>query len=114
VLRIAPEGSVSGNAVLVVVGLGIALAAELLFAFLALIAMLAAIDQAADRDRIADLKAGDRAAYLDHTADDLVAGHDGIHAPAPIVAGLVKVGVADAAVQDLHHDIVRARRAPLE
>jgi hypothetical protein len=36
--------------------------------------MLAAVDHAADRDRVADLVAGDLAADLDDAADDFVAG----------------------------------------
>ena len=46
-----------------------------------------------------------------HAADDLVAGHDRVDGPAPLVARLVQVGVADAAVQDVDLDVVGQRLA---
>ena len=107
-LGVAAIGRLAGDPIAIIVGLRVALAAELLQALAALIALLAGIDHAADRDRVADLVAGDFVADLGHAADDLVAGNHRVDAPSPIVAGLVEVGVADAAVEHLHDDIVGA------
>jgi hypothetical protein len=76
--------------------------------------MLAAIDHAADGAMIADLELCDFAAELDHAADNLMAGDERIERPAPVVARHVKICVADAAIENLHHDVIWTRRAPLE
>src|SRR5208337_3073313 len=47
-------------------------------------------------------------------ADDLVAGNHGIARPAPVVAGVVDVGMAYAAEKDVDDDVVGARIATLE
>ena len=51
---------------------------------------------------------------LRHPAHDLVAGHHREDGAAPLVAGLVDVGVADAAVEDVDLHVVRAHLAAVE
>ena len=113
-LGIAALGHLLRDAVEAAIGQRVALAAELLLALAALVAMLAAVDHAADRHVVARLEAGDLGADLDHAADDLVAGHERVVRPAPVIAGQVQVRVADAAIEDLHRDVVRAQRPTLE
>ena len=114
VLRVAAVGHVLRDAVGAAVGAGVAFAARLLFALAALVAGLAAVHHAADGHGVAGLVAGDRGAHLGHAADDLVAGHDRIGGPAPVVAGHVQVRVADAAVENLQRDVVRAQGPAFE
>ncbi|KAF1855195.1 hypothetical protein Lal_00003742 [Lupinus albus] len=114
VLGVTAESDFPGDAVTAVVGLGVALAAQLLLALAALVALHAGIHHAAHCHVVADLVARHRRADLDHPADDLVAGHDGVQAEAPVVARLVQVGVADAAVEDFHRHVVGAQFAALE
>ena len=81
--------------------------AELLEPGLAVGAGAVGIDQAADAGEVAGLEFGDGRSHLGDPADDLVARHarvNGRHDVVPLVAGLVKVGVADAAEEnfDLH------------
>ena len=80
-----------------VVGLDAALAAEDFPAVEALVASHAAVDHAADRDRVADLVAGDLIADRGDRADDLVAGNHRVAGAAPVVAAGVKVAVANPA-----------------
>ena len=83
--------------------------AELLEAGLALGAGAVGVDHAADGGEVAGLELGDGGADLGDAADDLVAGHagvDGGHHVAPLVAGLVQVGVADAAEEDFDLHVV--------
>ena len=89
--------------------------AELLEAGLALGAGAVGVDHAADRGEVARLELGDGGADLGDAADDLVAGNAGIdggHHAAPLVAGLVEVGVADAAEEDLDLHVVLGGIAP--
>ena len=81
--------------------------AELLESGLALGAGAVGVDHAADRGEVAGLEFGHGGADLGDAADDLMAGNagvDGGHHAAPLVAGLVEIGVADAAEEnfDLH------------
>ncbi len=74
--------------------------AELLEALLALGAGAVGVDHAADCGEVADLELGYRRADFGDAADDFVAGDagvDGGHDAAPLVAGLMQVGVTDAA-----------------
>ena len=77
-------------------------------------AVLAGVDHAADADHVADLEVLDVRANRADPADDLVARHHRVDAAAPFVAGLVQVGMAHAAVEDVDHHVVRARIAALE
>ena len=89
--------------------------AELLEAGLALGAGAVGVDQAADRGEVAGLELGDRGADLGDAADDLMAGNagvDGGHHAAPLVAGLVEIGVADAAEENLDLHVVFGGIAP--
>ena len=97
-----------------VVGADEALDAVVFQARLAVGADAAGVDQHADAGQVAGLEPGHLRADRRHAADDLVAGHHGIHRAAPLVAHLVDVGVADAAVGDLDDHIARARFAALK
>ena len=63
------------------------------------------VDQAANPGKVAGLELGDSGANLGNATDDLMAGNAGIdggHKVAPLVADLVKIGVADAAEKDFN------------
>src|SRR3954468_1185586 len=77
-------------------------------------AVLAAVDHAADADRIADLELRDVAADRSDLADDLVSRHARIERARPLGAHRVEIGMADAAIRDLDRDVARARFAPLD
>ena len=62
------------------------------------------IHQATDADNVTSLVLGDGGADLGHASYDLMAGDTGVgglHDTAPLVAGRVQVGMADAAEKDL-------------
>ena len=89
--------------------------AELLQARLALGAGAVGVHQAADGGQVAGFELGDRGADFGDAADDLMAGNagvDGGHHAAPLVAGLVEIGVADAAEENLDLDVVLGGIAP--
>ena len=81
---------------------------------LAVTALHAAIDHAADGDAVAHLVAGDALAHGADDADDLVPRHDRIDRAAPVVARRVENGVADAAMGELEQHIVMAQAGPLD
>src|SRR4051812_48712819 len=110
-LGVTAVGGFFADAVAAVVGLGIGLATQLLFAFAALVALLAGVDHAAHGHGIADLVAFYRAAPLGDATDNFVAWHDWEGAEAPVIPCLVQVGMAHAAVENFHRDIVRAQGA---
>jgi len=89
-----------------------ALLAELFEALSAACAFAAGIDHAADADMVADPEGGDLRADLDHAPDDLMAGHHGIDGRVPFVARGMKIGVADAAVEDFDPHVARRGFAP--
>ena len=91
-----------------------AIAAQLFFAFVALIAVHAGIDQTAHRDMIAHLVPGYAGADGDHASDDFVAGHRRILGVAPIVMAVMQIGMADPAIEDFHCHIARLQRTPFE
>src|SRR3990167_7305041 len=64
----------------------------------ALFAVLAAVDDTTNPDKIAWLKAGDVSTNGRYPADDFVAGNAGELGARPFSASLMQVGVADAAV----------------
>ena len=107
---VATEGLLAG-VLTAVVGLHLALRAELLLACLAVLALTAGVDEAADTHPVADLVLADLVADLRDGAGDLVAGDHREVAAAPLVTGLVDVGVADAGVGDVDDDVVRLRVA---
>ena len=90
------------------------LEAVLLLAGLAVLALAAGVHEAADADPVADGVLRDLGADLADHAGDLVAGHHREQGLAPLLAGLVDVGVADAGVRDVDHHVVRARVAALD
>ena len=105
---VAAVGHAAGVLVGEVVGEG-KVVAELLEAGLALGTGAVGVDHAADGGEIAGLELGDGGADLGDAADDFMAGHariDGGHHAAPLVAGLVEVGVADAAEEDFDLHVV--------
>ena len=105
-LGVTALGRFASQAIPAAVGAGIAFAAQLFLTLAALIALLAAIDHAAHRDGIADLVAGHGSTDRSHPTDDFMARDDGVRGPAPVVAGGMQVGVADAAVENLHGNII--------
>ena len=113
-LGVAAVGNVLCDPIAVVISLRVAFPTQLFLAFAALVAVLTRIDHASDCDRVPDLVTRDLAANLNHAADDLVAGNERIHAPPPVVARLMKVGVTDTAIEDFHCDVVRAQRPPFK
>ena len=80
----------------------------------ALRALPARIDETADADRVAGPEPGDVGAGLGDPADDFVARHHREHRPAPFVAGLVDVRVANAAIEDVDQHLVRAGLAAVD
>ena len=76
---------------------------------LAVVAVLAAVDDAADADQVADLEARHMRADRRHAADDLVARHARVQGARPFGAHLMEVRVAHAAEGDLDLHVVRAR-----
>ena len=72
------------------------------------------INEAADTGEVADFEFCDLIARLDHAADNFVSRHHGINRVAPFVAGLMDVGVADAAIEDLDLDVVGTHIPALE
>src|SRR5690606_20184092 len=60
---------------------------------------------------VARFKFGDVAANRSNPANDFVTGHQRIGAKSPVVARLVKIGVAYAAVHYLKYYIIRTRVA---
>ena len=89
--------------------------AKLLKASLALGAGAVGVDHAADRDEVARFVLGDCGANLGDAADDLMAGDAGVdrgHHIAPLVTDLMKIGVADAAEENLDLHVAFGRIAP--
>src|SRR3546814_1578991 len=73
------------------------------------LALFAAVDDAADTDQVAWLETHDVATHRRHTADDLVPRHARILRARPFRTHLVDVGVAQAAVGDVDLHIVGAQ-----
>src|SRR4051812_14848709 len=100
--------------VVAVVGEGRELLAVLLESAPATRAGAAGVNHAADGGEIALFEFRDGTAGLDYASYDFVAGHDGVDRIVPLVARLVEIGVADAAIQDVDHYIVRERMTALD
>mmetsp|Transcript_15100 Transcript_15100/g.38112 ORF Transcript_15100/g.38112 Transcript_15100/m.38112 type:complete len:225 (-) Transcript_15100:60-734(-) len=105
---------VAVDTVLVVVGEDRAFLAELLLAVTAVLARLARVDHAANAHTLALLELGDFAAHLAHEAGDLVAGHHGEDALAPLAFDLGHIRVADAGVLDVDAHVLGAQLAALD
>jgi hypothetical protein len=89
--------------------------AELLEAGLALWTSAVRVHQAAHRGQVAGLELGNCGPNLGDAADNLVprnAWIDGRHHAAPLIARLVKIGVADAAEENLDLHVVVGGIAP--
>jgi hypothetical protein len=89
--------------------------AELLLAGLALGTRAVRVDHATDRGQVARLEVRDGRAYLRHSPYDLVARNAGVdsrHHAFPLVSRLVKIGMADAAEQDLDLNVMVRQIAP--
>ncbi len=107
-LRIAAERVarlVRGRAV---IGAGEAVFAILFQTVVAGVAALAAVDHAADADRVSDGKAADGRADGADMADDFMAGHAGVLCAGPFGTHGVQVGMADAAIGDGNLHVVRS------
>ena len=76
--------------------------------------MLAAVDEAADADRVADLEALDVAADRGDVADDLVPRHARIQGAGPLGAHRVQIRMADAAIGDFDLHVARTGLAALD
>lgn len=108
--------AVGGGAVPVdgVVRGGVALGAVLLQAGLAVVALPAGVDHAADTHAVAHGELGDSGAGLGDDSGDLVAGDHREDALSPAVAGLVDVRVADTGELDVDQDVELTDRASLD
>ena len=73
----------------------------------------AGIDHAPDADMLTRLEFCDFGANGRDDACDLMAGHHGKNRAAPFIAGLMHVGVADAAESDVNGDIEITGRAAI-
>jgi hypothetical protein len=76
--------------------------------------VLAAVDETANPDRIADLEPGDLAADRADESHDFVTWNARINRALPFGPHLVEVRVADAAISDVDLHIVRTRLAALD
>jgi hypothetical protein len=76
--------------------------------------MPAAVDEAADPDRVADLEAAHLFADCGDVADNLMARHAGIERARPFGADRVEVRMADAAKGDVDLDVARSGPPPLD
>ena len=86
--------------------------AILLQAICAGMAMLAAVDHAADADQIPFLEGGN---LLSEPADptyDLMSGYTWVDGAMPFIPGRMQVGMADPAKHDVDLHIMRLRRPP--
>ncbi|MGX1118415.1 hypothetical protein RKD37_003778 [Streptomyces ambofaciens] len=108
--------AVGGLAVLAdaVVRHHVAARAVLLPAGLAVPALAAGVDHAADAHPVADGELGDAGADLGDDARDLVAGDHREDGLAPALTDLVDVGVADAGELDVDQDVMFTHLAPLD
>ena len=97
-----------------VVGVRDVLLTELLLARLARLALSAGIDEAADAGEVARLEPADFFSGGDNRADDLVARHTRVGSGSPFAPRGVDIGMADAAVGNLDHDVIRPGIAALE
>ncbi len=104
--RVAAQGHAPEGLVRAVVGQDRKRKAVLLVARLAVRAGAAGVDHAADSGDVPHLELRDPVANPRDPADDLVPGHARIHGVVPFVAGLVQVGVAHPAEEDLDLDIL--------
>ena len=68
--------------------------------------MTAGIYHAADGGEVAFLEFRDFAACLYYAADDFVAGYHGVDGVVPFVAGLMQIGVADTAIENVDDYII--------
>ncbi len=81
---------------------------------LAVLAVLAAVDDATDTDQIADLVVFDVIANRRDAADDFMAGHARELRTSPFGAHLMQVGMADAAEGDIDLHVVRGWRTAFD
>ncbi len=115
VIGIAAEGVAAHRRVLPVIGADeTRTGAILLLAVPAGRAGAAAVDHAADADRLADRKARHLAPDGRDAADDLVTGDARIDGSAPLGARGVQVRMADPAEQDVDRDVARTGVAAFE
>lgn len=87
--------------------------AHVLVVLSAVLAVTAGANKAADADVVADLELLHRGTGLLDASHELVPGDLRKGGEAPLVAGLVDVGVAKTAVKDFHEDLIFKRVADL-
>src|SRR6185437_795243 len=85
--------------------------AVILQPFVAIGAMLAAVDDAAYADQVAGPMARYVLAHRDDAAHDLVAWHAGVKRAFPLRTHLMKIGMAHAAIVDGDLYVMRSRSA---
>ncbi len=95
-------------AVFVVVGLCHAVFAIYFQAQAARLTVAAGVYNCSNSDHIADLESSYILSHTGDTTDDLVPWDHRIGAEAPFVASLMNIGMTNAAVKDVYHNIVRA------
>src|SRR6185312_1539562 len=74
----------------------------------------AGVDHTPDGRELPFFELGDLLADPDHPPDDFVARYDRVDGGLPLVPGLVQVGMAHAAIEDLDLNVVRTGSTPLE
>ncbi len=97
-----------------VVGRDHSLLAILFQTFGAARAILTGIDQTTDRGEVALPELGHVLAHRGDAADDFVAGDHRVSAVAPIVARLMKIGMANAGIKNFDPHIARPQGPALE
>lgn len=111
---ITAHGVATTDAVRAGVGLGHAFEAVLLQVRPARFALAAGVDHAAHTDQVADFVSGNIRTDGGDFSDDFMAGHQRVDGNAPFIAGLVDVGVAHPAVENIDRHIIGSRAATLE
>lgn len=108
-LRVAAKRGTMIDAILTVISLDIAFFAVLLQPLFAGVAFATRIDHTADARQIAGFKFGHLVAHRRNTANDFMAWHQRILTEAPVVTGLMEIGVTHAAIEDLQRHVIGAR-----
>lgn len=104
--------AVGGGAIvtiLAVIGLNISLFAILLKPMLTRLANATRVNHTTNRGEIAGFKFADFTADGTNPPDNLMSRNNRIGAKTPVVARLMKVGVANAAIEDIDNHVIRSR-----
>jgi hypothetical protein len=96
---VATVGDTSVALIVSIIGAGRTIAAKLLEALLALIALAAGIDEAANTGEVADFKLSYIGTHFCNTSYDLVTGYHGIDGITPLIANLVEIRMTDTTIK---------------